>query len=321
MNRDCRLASAVAAGIVVLMRMRFRRSLQLLFRPINGRFGALVDLSMFDDPTDLLRNPDVTHQLYKAWQEHGGLLVIRGVTSMTAQGFAALSAQFGEVETELDISKRAYAVDGVNSVMRLGNVRDTNGKLISVNAISAELPENGNPIYDIETRTPVWHTDGTYRANPPIGSLLYCGKAPPVGAATCFADTAAAYSALPREEQQNLSSLECVCSLAHHDEKVRRLGSKDYPSSPHTTRIANPPVRAPVVLKHPLTNRLALYGMNSSTCAVLPLGSTVDQGTMHAPAPHACTTRIHTPYAYTTRIHHTLIHHTHTPYICSHVLT
>ncbi len=40
-------------------------------------------------------------------------------------------------------------------------------------------------------------------------------------------------------------------------------------------RAANPPNRVPVVLRHPVSGELALYGMNSSTCAVLPKGQEI----------------------------------------------
>merc|ERR1712039_703476 len=76
-----------------------------------------------------------------------------------------------------------------------------------------------------------------------------------------------------------LHSLECVCSLAHHDAKVSKY-SPNYPTLTEAQRAANPPVRVPMVLTHPLTGRPALYGMNSSTCAVVPKGLHVDTKTI-----------------------------------------
>ena len=53
--------------------------------------------------------------------------------------------------------------------------------------------------YNLETRLPVFHTDSPYREVPPLGSVLYCTQTPPPagGGATIFADTSAAFSALP----------------------------------------------------------------------------------------------------------------------------
>ncbi|CAE8639073.1 unnamed protein product [Polarella glacialis] len=39
-------------------------------------------------------------------------------------------------------------------------------------------------------------------------------------------------------------------------------------------------MRVPMVLKHPITGHLALYGMNSSTCAVLPKGTPISEDVM-----------------------------------------
>ena len=73
-----------------------------------------------------------------------------------------------------------------------------------------------------------------------------------------------------------LANLEAVCSLAHHDKKIS-LYSPDYPVLTAEQRAANPPNRVPVVLEHPNSGAPALYGLNSSTCAVLPRGEAIAQ--------------------------------------------
>ena len=70
-------------------------------------------------------------------------------------------------------------------------------------------------------------------------------------------------------------TLECVCSLAHHDAKIKRTTSPDYVTLTPEQRRANPPRRAPCVLPHPRTGREALYGVNSGTFAVVPRGEPV----------------------------------------------
>merc|ERR1711937_483667 len=104
--------------------------------------------------------------------------------------------------------------------MRLGNVRNASGELVSLNSVSAMLPPDGSPRYDPRTRSPVWHTDSTFRTIPPIGSALFCKQAPPSGGSTCFANMHAAYASLSASQREELQGLECVCSLAHHDAKV-----------------------------------------------------------------------------------------------------
>ena len=160
-------------------------------------FGALVEVPPPVAPAQLLA-PELSARLRSIWREHGGLLVLRGLTlrGLTPDGLLELSAVFGVVEEELDASKVQYEVPTAEalrgSVMRIGNVRrEADGELVAINAVSAPLPPGGDPVYNTETGKPVWHTDSLYRERPPIGSVFFCKVAPPTGAATCFADTAA----------------------------------------------------------------------------------------------------------------------------------
>jgi taurine dioxygenase len=78
-----------------------------------------------------------------------------------------------------------------------------------------------------------------------------------------------AYLSLDEPTRAKLDGLEAVCSVAHHDKKIS-LYSPDYPVLTPEQRAANPPNRVPLVLKHPVSGEPALYGLNSSTCAILP---------------------------------------------------
>ena len=262
------VAGLAAAGLLAYLLYRRQRRRVLKIKPLHP-FGACVDSASVE--TLLTSGP----ALRRAWLDHGGLLVVRDLSGLTAREMHAISALFGEVEAELDDSKQAYRVGGLSSVMRIGNLRDSAGELVSMHTISAPLPPDGCAQYRRDQRTPVWHTDSVYRQRPPVGSALYCKIAPPSGAATCFADAAAAFAALEPEVQTRLHGLEVLCSLAHHDAKVKARGSPDYPTLTDEQRRRNPAQRAPCVLTHPLTGREALYGMNSGTCAVLPKGTPV----------------------------------------------
>ncbi|CAK9097314.1 unnamed protein product [Durusdinium trenchii] len=82
---------------------------ELTVKPLNADFGALVTSELSAER--LLGNPHYAQQLFHAWQEHGGLLVMRNL-DLTPQQMVAISAFFGEVEDELDESKQMFAVGG-----------------------------------------------------------------------------------------------------------------------------------------------------------------------------------------------------------------
>mmetsp|Transcript_46260 Transcript_46260/g.122736 ORF Transcript_46260/g.122736 Transcript_46260/m.122736 type:complete len:335 (-) Transcript_46260:145-1149(-) len=245
--------------------------------PINGSFGALVETEL--SVSQILEDATLHTQLHQAWLEFGGVLVMRGLTDLTPQQMETIAGFFGEVERELDDSKKKCRVG--DCLMRLGNTRNEAGELTALKADFSPLPADGSCQYNVDERVPVWHTDSTYRATPPIGSLLFCKQAPPEGAETCFADMRAAFDALDAQTQHRVKDLECFCSLAHHDAKVHSY-SPDYPTLPPELRASNPPTRVPMVLEHPLTKRPALYGMNSSTCAVFHKGTAVSSERLDA---------------------------------------
>ena len=65
-----------------------------------------------------------------------------------------------------------------------------------------------------ETRTifgGAWHSDWSFRARPPSGTLLYSEIIPPVGGDTLFSDNTRAYDALPDEMKARIAPLR-----AHH---------------------------------------------------------------------------------------------------------
>lgn len=239
--------------------------------PLNGEFGALIEGVT---PRDL-EDGDFRREAFDLWLRHRGLLAVRGpaLAALTPQELLAWAGVFGAVEREAMAARERAMVDG-HPILRIGNVRDADGKPRAQFARVPPLRSAADIRYDPGTRRPVWHTDSTFRARPPIGSVFHCKQAPPRGGETLFADTRGAFAALDDATKARLSSLEAVCSLAHHDKKIS-LYSPGYPTLTPEQRAANPPQRVPVVLVHPVTGEPALYGMNSSTCAVVPAGEPV----------------------------------------------
>ena len=240
---------------------------------LNGDFGIMIEgVSQRD-----LGDPGFQEQAFELWTRHGGLLALRGedLATLSPDALVAWSEVFGVVEQENMTGREKVSVPGF-PILKIGNVRDPAGQLTASLARVPELASDADIRYNPATRRPVWHTDSTFRKHPPIGSVFHCRLAPDRGGETLFADMRSAYAALDAPTQAKLADLEAVCSLAHHDKKIS-LYSPDYPVLTPEQRAANPPNRVPVVLQHPVSGAPALYGLNSSTCAVLPRGEAIAQ--------------------------------------------
>jgi len=238
---------------------------------LNGDFGVRIEGVTPGD----LGDPAFRRQAYDLWMRHGGLLAVRGddLATLSPAALIGWAGVFGAVETECHAAREDKMVPGT-PILRIGNIRDDAGKPVTQFSNVPALKSDADIRYNPETRRPVWHTDSTFRKHPPVGSVFHCRIAPPSGGETLFADTRTAFARLDAPTKRKLESLEAVCSLAHHDKKINRY-SPEYPILSPAQRAANPPNRVPVVLKHPVTGEPALYGLNSSTCAIVPRGQPV----------------------------------------------
>jgi len=108
-----------------------------------------------------------------------------------------------------------------------------------------------------------WHSDNTFMAHPPMGSILRAVQLPPVGGDTCFASMYAAYDALSPPLRSLVDGLTAVHDITKPMRKAVAAG--------HTTLQLDemqerwPPVEHPVVVTHPETGRKALFVNRNST--------------------------------------------------------
>jgi taurine dioxygenase len=103
----------------------------------------------------------------------------------------------------------------------------------------------------------VWHSDTTYLAEPPMGTLLVAREVPPVGGDTLFANQYLAYEALSERMRAMLEELKGVSNSAKADVTRTR---EDRVKSAGTSQAREALVAEhPVVRTHPETGRKALY--------------------------------------------------------------
>ncbi|MGE3691810.1 MAG: TauD/TfdA dioxygenase family protein [Novosphingobium sp.] len=99
-----------------------------------------------------------------------------------------------------------------------------------------------------------FHSDNTFRAQPPIGALLQAHRLPERGGDTCFASTIAAFEGLSKGMQRYLEGLEAWHSL---DQMASRLSREGGPKL--ALDMSQFPARKhPVIARHPFTGRKLL---------------------------------------------------------------
>jgi len=99
----------------------------------------------------------------------------------------------------------------------------------------------------------IWHTDAAYRKRPVLGTFLVGADVPAVGGDTMFADMAAAYDNLDEDIVRAIEDKD-----AWHDWTLGGYAKK-YESVFDEYRTVVPPVRHPVVIRHPRTGRKTLF--------------------------------------------------------------
>lgn len=135
-----------------------------------------------------------------------------------------------------------------------------------------------------------WHTDHSYDQIPEMCSILRAIDLPPFGGDTCFSSMTAAFGALSKPMQAFLMGLRAVHSSRHafgasqtdHESyKTGRLQNSD-----KATQDAN----HPVVIRHPLSGKPALYVNPDFTTHIVGLSKTESQALLaflydHAQSP------------------------------------
>ncbi len=144
-------------------------------------------------------------------------------------------------------------MDGYPELMTVGNTeeRDRDAKI-----------RNGAAL---------WHTDQSYEEVPASATMLYSILAPREGGETQFCDMAGAYDSLDAATRERIDSLE----VAHKYGRGRRLAGEAVVNpiinDDQDRRV--PPVHHPLVMRHPVTGRKALYAIGHGAYAIRDMTS------------------------------------------------
>ena len=132
--------------------------------------------------------------------------------------------------------------------------------------ILSNVQQDGQPIGLADAGT-YFHTDYSYLAIPARATLLYSIEVPKKGGDTLFANQYAAYDDLPAAMKQRLEGLIALHHYGNRDDQDK--------SSRTVASVLNQDqekkmawVRHPIVRRHPVTGRKALYSVSGSSFRV-----------------------------------------------------
>jgi taurine dioxygenase len=147
-------------------------------------------------------------------------------------------------------------------------------------------PVEGHPAYQVVPEAPdvqilestpenpskieLWHTDMTFRPEPPSITILHGQVIPPFGGDTLWASATVAYEALSAPIRRLIDGLQAIHDFRHgFQESLAEPGGAERLAP---AIAANPPVRHPVVRTHPETGLRGIYVNRLFTTRIEGLG-------------------------------------------------
>jgi alpha-ketoglutarate-dependent taurine dioxygenase len=206
---------------------------RLIVRKLHPALGAEVRGIDMHRPLD----PDTARELQDAWMEHA--VLVFPDQHVTDAEHVEFTRGFGEPEV---FHQNIIRSSHVKEIFRVANV-DDEGNLMS--------PEH--PTVRQVSLAQFWHTDSSYRQIPCTGALLHGVEVSRTGGETQFTNMYLVYDALPEALKRQIQGRKAQHNFGHMHTKanLKPLTEEE--------QAAMPPVWQPMVRKHPVTGRSALY--------------------------------------------------------------
>lgn len=199
--------------------------LELKLEPLHPSIGTIVHgIDLNRD----LESPEMVGFLRALWLERR-VIGFRGQQHMTQNDMVRFAQRFGEVGEQF--GEKEHRPNSPHDINQQIKVPDIPNMLV--------LPSDEN----VPSAASGWHCDATWQPKPPMGSILMCREAPPIGGDTCFCDCYAMWEGLPLKVKKRVEFLRAV-----HVGSVGHQMDGKTPSAVH-----------PVARTHPETGRTTLY--------------------------------------------------------------
>jgi taurine dioxygenase len=238
--------------------------------PLSVQLGLQIgDISLGSGLSDAEMR-QLLEQFYES-----GVIVIRD-QDLTLEQFDAFASRFGQPKPHFLDHLR---LPGFPAVLLLSNIH-----------------QDGRPTGVYEGAA-FWHTDVAYQDPPNSATIVYAVKTPAVGGRTWFANQYAAYEALPVSLKARIDKLQVVHhygNRADMDENSRTSAERLTPEQKR--RVTN--VVMPLVRRHPITGRKALYGVAGSSFHIVGMPDAEAVELLNELADHGTQPRFVTSHEY-----------------------
>jgi taurine dioxygenase len=173
--------------------------------------------------------------IFEAWMTHH-VLRFRG-QELTKDQFLEFSARFGELD------RAPINVKGEPWIAGYPNL-----------AVMSNIIVEGQPVGSLGYGEAVWHTDMSYNEVTPSAALLYGLEVTRAGGETGFLSMYHAYDTLPEDLKAAIEGKEIKHDASRNSAGELRKGYKEF-----TDPREAPGAVHPIVIRHPLTRREALF--------------------------------------------------------------
>ncbi|MBT4356005.1 MAG: TauD/TfdA family dioxygenase [Rhodospirillaceae bacterium] len=178
-------------------------------------------------------------QIQNYWLDYPVLVITKQNISDVDQ--VKFAKNFGNLEIHPSVAHRSTKTP---EIYRVSNVDENN-----------QIMEAKSTAWQYLELTWLWHTDSSFREIPSLGSILHGIEIPPTGGDTLFADMTKAFDALPKPEQERISTLNVFHSHDYIVSQSKALSSRENKGQYESL----PRVKHPLVRRHPVTKKQSLF--------------------------------------------------------------
>jgi taurine dioxygenase len=204
---------------------------ELRITPLSQHVGADVEGVDLSRPLD----DEAFGKIFDAWMAHH-VLRFRN-QQLTKEQLLEFSARFGELD------KAPINIKGEPWIAGYPNL-----------AVMSNIIEQGMPLGSLGYGEAVWHTDMSYNEVAPSGALLYSLEVTKRGGETGFLNMYHAHDTMSDDLKKAIEGRQIKHDASRNSAGELRKGYKDV-SDPRET----PGAVHPIVIRHPVTQRRALY--------------------------------------------------------------